>query len=125
MGVLKASGGNAGKGGGKSKSKGGKGATIERKVALQTDRDHLLVLRQALHTEEGKSKNVLADFAAFAKYERNGLALSISFATGSSADRGDLKKAAEIIWQSSAKVRALRATAGGDASGRRRRCDDS
>ena len=122
MGCLKASGGNAGKGGGKSKSKATGGDKIEKRQQLQTDREHLVTLRKALFTDEGKNKNVLQDFAPFAKYERNGINIAIQFATGSSADRAELKKAVELIRTSDAKVRAHARRHGSRSTARGRPC---
>ena len=77
--------GKSSKGGGsKSKGKSAGGDVIVRTQALKTDTDHLATLRSALRDELGDDRDVLAGFAAFTKYDREGLALDVHFRTGSS-----------------------------------------
>ena len=44
--------------------------------------DKILRLRAAIFDDSGADRNVLLDFAPFAKYEKNGLDLVIEFRTG-------------------------------------------
>lgn len=83
--MSKAGSGKSSKGGG-SKAKGGSvGQTVHRQKALQTAgiSEHLLRLRAALHDDYGTGdRDCLADFAAFGKFDRNGLDLQLKFFTG-------------------------------------------
>ena len=52
--------GKSSKGGGsKSRSKGGKGDALHKKVSLQTSKEHLTTLRQALRDELGHDRDVV------------------------------------------------------------------
>jgi hypothetical protein len=85
-----------------SKGKASGGDVITKQYALTTQRSHLLVLRKALQTDEGKDKDVTQPFAAFMKYSRNGLDATLRFMTGAklekSAQRG-AKKLVELLAQ--------------------------
>ena len=74
------SGGSSKGGGSKSKSKGGRGDALHKKVALQTNdvKEHLSILRSALRDELGNDRDVLAGFGPFTKFDRNGLELDLS-----------------------------------------------
>ena len=87
-------------GGGKgkaSKSKAGGGDVITSSYALQTQRSHLLLLRKALQTDEGRDKDVTAPFAAFMKFSRNGLDAELKFATGAKLDKAQLRGAKKLV----------------------------
>lgn len=76
-------GGGTAKGGGKNRSGGGT-VKIETVKERQTKsiNDNIMLLRQALFEETGKDKDVTKDIAkAFMKYSKNGLNVSIEFAT--------------------------------------------
>ena len=78
--------GGINKGGSKS-SKVGKDSkqTITKTKKLRSTEagtDKVLLLRAALFDAKGTDKNVLDDFKAFQKFNRNGLDLELSFATG-------------------------------------------
>ena len=78
--------GGINKGGSKS-SKVGKDSkqTITKTKKLRSTEagtDKVLLLRAALFDAQGTDKNVLDDFKAFQKFNRNGLDLELSFATG-------------------------------------------
>ena len=88
--------GKSSKGGGsKSKGKSAGGDVIVRTQALKTDTDHLATLRSALRDELGDDRDVLAGFAAFTKYDREGLALDVHFRTGSTITDEELDWAEE------------------------------
>ena len=90
--------GKSSKGGGsKSRSKGGKGDALHKKVSLQTSKEHLTTLRQALRDELGHDRDVVSGFGAFTKYDRNDLALDIHFRTGSTITDDELEWAYELV----------------------------
>ena len=90
--------GKSSKGGGsKSRSKGGKGDALHKKVSLQTSKEHLTTLRQALRDELGHDRDVISGFGAFTKYDRNDLALDIHFRTGSTITDDELEWAYELV----------------------------
>jgi GNAT superfamily N-acetyltransferase len=90
--------GKSSKGGGsKSKGKSAGGDVIVRTQALKTDTDHLATLRSALRDELGDDRDVLAGFAAFTKYDREGLALDVHFRTGSTITDEELDWAEELV----------------------------
>jgi GNAT superfamily N-acetyltransferase len=81
-------GGGTARGGGKNKS-GGQTVQVQTSVPRQTKAidDNVVALRTALFEENGKDKDVTKDIAkSFMKYDRNGLDLSIEFATQLSKD---------------------------------------
>jgi GNAT superfamily N-acetyltransferase len=81
-------GGGTAKGGGKNKS-AGQVVKVETSVPRQTKaiNDNIVALRAALFEENGKDKDVTKDIAkSFMKFDRNGLDLSIEFATKLSKD---------------------------------------
>ena len=84
-------------GGSKSRSKGGKGDALHKKVSLQTSKEHLTTLRQALRDELGHDRDVVSGFGAFTKYDRNDLALDIHFRTGSTITDDELEWAYELV----------------------------
>ena len=87
-------------GGGKgkaSKSKAGGADCITSSYALQTQRSHLLLLRKALQTDEGRDKDVTAPFGAFMKFSRNGLDAELKFATGAKLDKAQLRGAKKLV----------------------------
>eukprot|EP00040_Diaphanoeca_grandis_P002642 m.22325 g.22325 ORF g.22325 m.22325 type:complete len:261 (-) comp13772_c0_seq1:184-966(-) len=45
----------------------------------QTDKDHMMVLRHALFTDQGQDKDVTSSFKPFMAFNRNGLNLEIEF----------------------------------------------
>ena len=87
-------------GGSKGKASKGKacgGDVTVKQYALQTQRSHLLVLRKALQTDEGRDKDVTAPFAAFMKYERNGLSAELKFATGAKLEKLQQRGAKKLV----------------------------
>ena len=93
------SGGSSKGGGSKSKSKGGRGDALHKKVALQTNdvKEHLSILRYALRDELGNDRDVLAGFGPFTKFDRNGLELDVSFRTGTSISDDELEWAHALV----------------------------
>ena len=93
------SGGSSKGGGSKSKSKGGRGDALHKKVALQTNdvKEHLSILRSALRDELGNDRDVLAGFGPFTKFDRNGLELDVSFRTGTSISDDELEWAHALV----------------------------
>jgi hypothetical protein len=90
--------GKSSKGGGaKSRSKGGKGDALHKKVSIQTSKDHLTTLRLALRDELGHDRDIISGFGAFTKYDRNDLALDIHFRTGSTITDEELEWAYELV----------------------------
>ena len=80
---------NTGKGGGgksgKNTRKGGKGKAIVKTKKMKSTAagtDKVVQLRAAIFNDDGKDRDVLADFKPFQKFNRNGLDLKIDFATG-------------------------------------------
>ena len=90
--------GKSSKGGGaKSRSKGGKGDALHKKVSIQTSKEHLTTLRLALRDELGHDRDIISGFGAFTKYDRNDLALDIHFRTGSTITDEELEWAYELV----------------------------
>ena len=90
--------GKSSKGGGaKSRSKGGKGDALHKKVSIQTSKEHLTTLRLALRDELGHDRDIISGFGAFTKYDRNDLALDIHFRTGSTITDDELDWAYELV----------------------------
>ena len=92
----KSSGGGS-KGGKAGKGKASGGDVITKQYALTTQRSHLLVLRKALQTDEGKDKDVTQPFAPFMKYQRNGLDATLRFATGAKLEKGAQRGAKKLV----------------------------
>ena len=90
--------------GGKGKSKAGGGDVIKQSYALQTSRAHMLTLRKALQTDEGKDRDVCAAYAAFLTYQRNGLDVKLAFAPGGKMAKAQLR-AAKLLVDRQAKAR--------------------
>ena len=87
-------GGSKGK---SSKSKAGGADAITKSYALTTERSHLLTLRKALQTDEGRDKDVTQPFAAFMKFNRNGLDAELRFATGAKLEKSALRGAKKLV----------------------------
>ena len=89
----KNSGGNSKGGGGGGKSKSGGGVVKVTKAKARETKaieDNILKLRAAIFDANGRDKNVTAGLApAFMKYEKNGLDLSIEFATQLTRDESE------------------------------------
>ena len=64
---------------------------------MQTSKEHLATLRTALRDELGHDRDVLAGFGAFAKYDKNDLALDVHFRTGSDITDDELEWAYELV----------------------------
>lgn len=84
-------GGGTARGGGKNRSGGGMVKTTKTKARQTSAIDaNILKLRESIFDEKGRDKNVTIGIApSFMKYERNGLDLSIEFATQLSDDEAD------------------------------------
>ena len=83
--MSKVAGGGSSKGGSAKSTSKSSSASVTKSRALQTASisEHLIRLRAALHDESGVGdRDCLADFAAFGKYDRNGLDLELRFFTG-------------------------------------------
>ena len=89
-----AGGGSKGKA---SKGMAGGGDVITSSYALMTERSHLLLLRKALQTDEGRDKDVTQPFAAFMRFNRNGLDAELKFATGAKLDKAQLRGAKKLV----------------------------
>jgi len=87
-------GGSKGK---SSKKGGGSDELISKSYALTTQRSHLLLLRKALQTDEGRDKDVTQPFAAFMRYQRNGLDAELKFAPGGKLDKAQLRGAKKLV----------------------------
>lgn len=93
-------GGGTARGGGKNKS-AGQTVKIETSAPRQTKaiNDNIVALRAALFEENGKDKDVTKDIAkSFMKFDRNGLDLSIEFATKLSKE--EAKWAFDLVQES-------------------------
>ena len=105
--TMNPSGKSAGGGskGGKCKGgKGGGGDVVKQSYALQTAREHMLTLRKALQTDEGKDRDVTQAYSAFLTYQRNGLDVKLAFATGGKLAKAQLR-AAKMLVDRQAKAR--------------------
>jgi N-alpha-acetyltransferase 40 len=83
--MINATGGKGGGGkSGKKKTKGGVKKIVKTKKMQSTaaGTDKVVQLRAAIFKEDGKDRDVLADFKAFQTFNRNGLKLNINFFTG-------------------------------------------
>jgi hypothetical protein len=90
-----AGGGSKGKkGGGKN---GGGGEKLTRSFGLVTAKAHISTLRYALQTDDGRDRDVTEKFAPFLTYKRNGLDLTLRFATSAKLDKAQLRFAKQTM----------------------------
>jgi len=85
--MLKCKGSAKGGGGSKSRKGGGGSTTVKKERKLQTQKEHLVLLRSCLWDDAGKDKNPVAPFAPFLQYKRNGLDLTLDFFSGGKLPR--------------------------------------
>ena len=83
--------------GGRSKGKACGDDVVKRSYALQTSRAHMLTLRKALQTDEGRDRDVTQAFAAFKTFSRNGLDASLQFAPGGKLEKAQLRAAKQLV----------------------------
>lgn len=82
---------HAGGGKGGRRKAGGGDDLIKKSYALTTTRQHMLTLRYALQTDDGRDKDVTEPFAAFKTFNRNGIDAVIEFAAGKTLSKAHLK----------------------------------
>ena len=83
----------------KSKKKGNKAKLkkLQRLKELEENKKRTNVVKYANYVSEGTVKNTLEDFAAFKKYNRNGLDIFIEFTSGATMDEDTKTRTYEVL----------------------------
>ena len=83
----------------KSKKKGNKAKLkkLQRLKELEENKKRTNVVKYANYVAEGTVKNTLEDFAAFKKYNRNGLDIFIEFTSGATMDEDTKTRTYEVL----------------------------
>lgn len=87
---LKGKGGSSSKKGRGGKSRSGGGTIqVEKQREMKTSKaaQAIMILREAIYVQDGEDRDVLADFAPFCTYSRNGLDLTLEFLPGKTFKR--------------------------------------